>query len=54
MAAPHVAGVAALYLSERTSTPAATSKWIVDHATTGLISGNPADTANLLLYKDDL
>jgi subtilisin family serine protease len=54
MAAPHVAGVAALYLSERTSTPAPTSKWIVDHATTGLISGNPADTVNLLLYKDDL
>jgi subtilisin family serine protease len=54
MAAPHVAGVAALYLSERTSTPAATSKWILDHATTGLITGNPTDTANRLLYKDDL
>jgi subtilisin family serine protease len=54
MAAPHVAGVAALYLSERSSTPAGTSKWIVDHATTGVISGSPTDTANLLLYKDGL
>ena len=54
MAAPHVAGVAALYLSERTSTPAATSKWILDHATTGVITGNPTDTANRLLYKGGL
>ena len=54
MAAPHVAGVAALYLSEHSSTPAATSKWILDHATTGVISRNPADTANRLLYKGGL
>ena len=54
MAAPLVAGVAALYLSEHASTPAATTKWILDHATSGLISGNPADTANLLLYTDGL
>ena len=54
MAAPHVAGVAALYLSEHSTTPAATSKWIRDNATTNVISGNPADTANLLLYKGDL
>ncbi len=54
MAAPHVAGVAALYLSEHSSTPAGTSKWIVDHATTGVVSRSPADTANLLLYKGGL
>lgn len=54
MAAPHVAGVAALYLSEHVSTPAGTTTWILDHATTGVISGNPADTPNRLLYKAGL
>jgi subtilisin family serine protease len=54
MAAPHLAGVAALYLAEHASTPAGTTTWILDHATTGAIGGNPADTPNRLLYKAGL
>lgn len=54
MAAPHVAGVAALYLSEHVSTPASTTTWILDNATTGALSNNPADTPNRLLYKAGL
>ncbi len=54
MASPVVAGIAALYLSGHTSTPAATSAWIVDHATTGVINGNAADTVNRLVEKADL
>jgi subtilisin family serine protease len=54
MAAPHLAGVATLYLAEHASTPAKTTTWILDHATTSAISGNPADTANRLLYKAGL
>jgi subtilisin family serine protease len=54
MAAPHVAGVAALYLADHASTPAATSTWLVENATTGLIQNNPSGTANRLLYKAGL
>jgi subtilisin family serine protease len=54
MAAPHVAGVAALYLADHASTPAATTTWILDHATTGAIINNPAKTPNRLLYKGGL
>ena len=54
MAAPVVAGIAALYLSDHVSTPAATSAWIIDHATTGVIQGNAANTVNRLVYKGDL
>jgi hypothetical protein len=54
MAAPAVAGTAALYLSHRASTPAATSAWLIEHATTGVITSNRADTANRLLYKAGL
>jgi aqualysin 1 len=54
MAAPLVAGIAALYLSDHVSTPAATDVWLAEHATTGVISANPADTANRLVYKSDL
>jgi subtilisin family serine protease len=54
MAAPAVAGVAALYLSGHASTPAGASTWILDHATTGAISNNPADTPNRLLYMAGL
>jgi subtilisin family serine protease len=49
MAAPVVAGIAALYLSDHASTPAATATWIADHATTGVITGNPANTVNRLV-----
>jgi subtilisin family serine protease len=55
MAAPHVAGVAALYLAEHASTPAAATTWILDHAWSGLITdGATGDTPNRLLYKDGL
>jgi subtilisin family serine protease len=54
MAAPAVAGTAALYLSHHASTPAATSAWLIEHATTGVITSNRADTANRLLYKAGL
>ena len=54
MAAPFVAGIAALYLSDHVSTPAATTTWIIDHATTGVIHDNRSDTANRLVYKADL
>ncbi len=54
MAAPAVAGTAALYLAEHVSTPAGVTTWIRENATTGVISNNPSDTANRLLYKADL
>jgi subtilisin family serine protease len=54
MAAPAVAGVAALYLSGHANTPAGATTWILDHATTGALSNNPADTPNRLLYKAGL
>ncbi len=54
MASPIVAGIAALYLSGHTSTPAATSTWIADHATTGVVNGNAANTVNRLVDKGDL
>jgi subtilisin family serine protease len=54
MAAPVVAGIAALYLSDHSSTPAATSAWIVNHATAGVIQGSPANTVNRLVYKAGL
>ena len=54
MAAPFVAGIAALYLSDHVSTPAATTTWIIDHATTGVIHNNRPDRANRLVYKADL
>lgn len=54
MAAPLVAGIAALYLSGHVSTPAGTSTWIIEHAITGAITGNPSDTANRLIDKADL
>lgn len=54
MAAPAVAGVAALYLSEHAGTPAEATRWILDQATTGAIVNNRTDTANRLLFKGDL
>jgi subtilisin family serine protease len=54
MAAPVVAGIAALYLSDHVGTPAATSSWIVGHATTSVILGNPPNTVDRLVYKADL
>ena len=54
MAAPAVAGIAALYLSDHVGTPAATSSWIADHATTGVILGNQPNTVDRLVFKADL
>ena len=52
MSSPHVAGVAALYLSANPSaSPAAVQSAIVSNATTGVITGIPPNTANRLLYS---
>ncbi len=51
MASPHVAGVAARYLSTApTSTPAQVRAALVGAATTGVVSGVPALTVNKLLF----
>jgi len=54
MAAPMVAGTAALYLSHHAGTPHTIDRWLKEHATPGVIRNNPLDTANLLLYKAGL
>jgi subtilisin family serine protease len=55
MAAPHVAGVAALYKQADGDAPSATVKqWIIDHATPNVISGDPGGTANRLLNTGGL
>jgi subtilisin family serine protease len=55
MAAPHVAGVAALYKQANGDGPSATVKqWILDHATAGVIVDDPAGTANRLLSTGGL
>jgi subtilisin family serine protease len=55
MASPHVAGVAALYKQGNPSASSSTVRsWIINNATTGVISGNPSGTPNRLLYKSTL
>jgi subtilisin family serine protease len=55
MASPHVAGVAALYKSTFGDASSSTIRtWLINNATTGVISGNPSGTANRLLYKSTL
>jgi len=55
MAAPHVAGVAALYKQTDAGASSATVKqWILGHATTGAISDDPGDTPNRLLSTGGL
>jgi subtilisin family serine protease len=55
MAAPAVAGAAALYLSQHHgSTPAHITTWLTDHATPGVIRNNLLETANRLLYMGGL
>jgi subtilisin family serine protease len=55
MAAPAVAGTAALYLAEHGGTPAHTTGWILGNATADVITnGNYAGTPNRLLYTADL
>jgi subtilisin family serine protease len=51
----YVAGVAALYKHYvPTATTAQVNAWIVGNATPGILSGVPAGTPNLLLYKSTL
>ncbi|MDT7574570.1 MAG: hypothetical protein QOH17_903, partial [Pseudonocardiales bacterium] len=53
--APHVAGVAALYKQADGDAPSATVKqWIIAHATPGVVSDDPAGTADLLLNTGGL
>ena len=55
MASPHVAGVAALYKATFGDASQATiSAWLTSTATPNAISGNPAGTPNLLLFKGTL
>ena len=56
MAAPHVAGVAALYKQVHGDAPSAVvERWIVDHATPGVVAGGgTGGTPNRLLYAGDL
>ena len=54
MAAPHVAGAAALYLQGHLSAlPAEVGQAIKSAATPNKITGNPSGTPNLLLYTKD-
>jgi subtilisin family serine protease len=51
----YVAGVAALYKQYfPAATTAAVNSWIVSNATPGILTGVPAGTPNLLLYKSNL
>lgn len=55
MATPHVAGVGALYKATFGDAPFSTVRsWIVSHATSGVINGNPAGSANLLVFTSGL
>jgi subtilisin family serine protease len=55
MASPHVAGVGALYLAGSTGASNTTVRsWIINNATTSVISGNPSGTPNRLLFKSTL
>jgi subtilisin family serine protease len=52
MASPHAAGVGALYKSAFGDAASSTIvSWIINQATTGVITGNPVGTPNRLLYK---
>ncbi|WP_448640045.1 S8 family peptidase [Geodermatophilus sp. URMC 63] len=52
MATPHVAGVAALYLQGApTASPATVAAAVIGGATAGRITGEPADTPDLLLHS---
>src|SRR2546426_507322 len=55
MATPHVTGVAALYKATFGDAASATvSNWIINNATTGVLTGNPSGTPNRLLFKATL
>jgi subtilisin family serine protease len=51
-AAPHVTGVAALYKATFGDAPSnVVANWILNNATTGVITGNPSGTPNLLVFS---
>jgi len=55
MASPHVAGVAALYKGTYgEASSSAINNWIINNATTNVITGNRIGTPNRLLYKSGL
>jgi subtilisin family serine protease len=55
MATPHVAGVAAMYKATFGDDPFDVVRdWLQDNATSGVISGNPPNTPNLLLFTNGL
>jgi subtilisin family serine protease len=55
MASPHVAGVAALYKATYGNAGSSTIRnWILNNATTNVISGNVSGTPNRLLFKGSL
>jgi len=55
MATPHVVGVAALYKATNGNQPSGTvANWLTTNATSGVITGNPSGTPNLLLFKATL
>jgi len=52
MASPHVAGVAAIYKQVNGDQPSnKVQNWIRNRATVGVLTGVPANTPNLLLFK---
>lgn len=55
MASPHVAGVGALYKATYGDASYSTIRsWLTSNATSGVITGNPSGTPNLLLNKRSL
>jgi subtilisin family serine protease len=55
MASPHVAGVGALYKAVNGDQSYSTVRsWIINNATTGVITGNVTGTPNRLLFKSTL
>ncbi|MEU8117410.1 S8 family peptidase [Spirillospora sp. NPDC049024] len=55
MATPHVTGVAALYKAANGNASYSTIRsWLTSNAVSGVISGNPSGTPNLLLNKRSL
>jgi subtilisin family serine protease len=55
MATPHVTGVAALLKATYGDHPSDDiANWITSNATSGVITGNPSGTPNLLLFKSTL
>ena len=55
MASPHVAGVAALYkATDPNASWSTVNSWIVNNATSDVITGNVSNTPNKLLFKSTL